>query len=412
MQRTAVAVVIASIVGVLLVGGVAAGDSLDATATMSDDATLDGVSSQQECDFPVEITDETGETVRLDEEPEEVVVLAPSAAQHMWEIGAQEKVTGMPVNQFTAYLDGSDERENVVGQYGTPNQEKVVGLEPDLVLAPNIISEDAVNSLREAGLTVYYSPVATSVDDVYGELERVGKLVGACEGAEQSIDEMQTTVEQIENAVADEESPSVYYDLGWPWTAGAETLENDIITRAGGQNIALEADTDGYFEISEEVIAANDPEWIIISEGAEVPDVTALQESTAVQEDQIIEVNPNFISQHGPRNVIPLEAMAESFHPEAIAEMRATPTPTPTPTATPEETDEELTETATDEEMTDEEMTDEEMTDEEMTETEMNTEDEGTATATEESDGSGPGFTVGAAAVALLTAGLLARYRR
>jgi PGF-CTERM protein len=61
---------------------------------------------------------------------------------------------------------------------------------------------------------------------------------------------------------------------------------------------------------------------------------------------------------------------------------------------------------------TDEEMTDEEMTDEEMTETEMNTEDEGTATATEESDGSGPGFTVGAAAVALLTAGLLARYRR
>jgi iron complex transport system substrate-binding protein len=402
MKRT-VLVAIASIVALTLAGGVVIGDTAPETHQKAVEGQMNSVSTQLECEYPVEITDATGETVRLEEEPEEVVVLAPSAAQHMWEIGAKEKVTGMPVNPFTAYLNGSEERENVVGQYGTPNQEKVVGLEPDLVLAPNIISEETVQSLRDAGLIVYYSPLADSVDDVYGELERVGKLVGACESAEETIDEMRTTVERIENAVADEESPTVYYDLGWPWTAGANTLENDLITRAGGQNIALEADTEGYFEISEEVVAANDPEWIIIAEGAEVPDVTALQESTAVQEGQIIEVNSNFISQHGPKNVVPLERMAESFHPEAIAEMRATPTPTPTPT--PDDTDEEMTETDTDEGMT---QTD---TDEEMTATDD--ESEATPTATEESeDGSGPGFTVGAAALALLTAGLLARYRR
>jgi iron complex transport system substrate-binding protein len=383
MQRALVALLVVLTMGPAAAGSIVTDGSTGLHAT--DTAPSLAANEQSECSFPVETEDNTGQTVTVEEEPEEVVVLAPSAAQHMWEIGAEEKVVGMPVNQFTAYLEGSEERTNVVGEFGQPNQEEVVALEPDLVLAPNVISEEAVTSLRDAGLTVYYSPIANSVNDVYGELDRVGQLVGACEGAEETITEMQNTVTMIEKAVADEEQPRVFYDLGGGWTAGENTLENDLITRAGGANIATAAEESDYFQLSEEVLVAEDPEWIVTHEGRELSEIAGLEESTAMQNDQIVEVNSNFISQHGPRNVIPLEGMAEAFHPEAMAEARATPTPTETPTATPTET---------------------------PTETEMDptpTEPEETETL---SDDDGAGFAVGVALAAIAALGVIARRRR
>lgn len=382
MQRRQIILAVAVTVGLVLAGGI---------ATASGSSGAESVATtQQTCEFPVEIEDGGGETVTVEEEPEEVVVLAPNNAQHMWEIGAEDKVVGMPVNPFTAYLNGSEDRTNVVDDQGMPVQEEVVALEPDLVIAASIIPEDSIQQLRDAGLTVYQSPVLVSVEDMYDEVERVGQLVGECEGATETVEETRERMNEVENAVEDEESPTVYYDLGFPFTVGESTLENQLITMAGGENIALEANETGYFEINEEVIAENDPEWLVLAEGAPIPDVTAIQESTAVQEDQIVRVNPNFISQHGPRNAIPLERMAEAFHAEAMAELDATPTPTPTPeetsTPTPEETP---------------------TPDETPTPTPEDTGDDGG-----DADDDGVGFAVPAAVVAVLVVALLGRYRR
>lgn len=382
MNRTDVLVLVAVIAGLVLTGGVVAADT----------GTESSPTSQLTCEYPQEIEDGSGETVTVDEEPEDVVVLAPNNAQHMWEIGAEDKVVGMPVNAFTSYLDGSEERTNVVDEQGLPVVEEVVDLEPDLVIAADIIPEDSVQQLREAGLTVYQSPLLTGVEDMFAEVERVGQLVGECDGAAETVEETRQRMNEIQEAVSDEDAPTVYYNLGFPFTVGEGTLENELITMAGGDNIASEAGS-GYFEISEEVIARNDPEWLVLQEGAPIPDVAAIQESTAVQEDQIVRVDPNYISQHGPRNVIPLEQLAEAFHPDAMAELDATPTPTPTETMTPtEEPTQTPSETATQTP--------------EATPT-------ATATPTEgDADGDGAGFAVGGAVIALLTVGLLARQRR
>ncbi|MEF8772443.1 MAG: vitamin B12 ABC transporter substrate-binding protein BtuF, partial [Halodesulfurarchaeum sp.] len=52
-------------------------------------------SETTDCSFPLTVTDATGEEVEIEEPPESVVTLAPSAAQTMWEIGAQEQVVGI-----------------------------------------------------------------------------------------------------------------------------------------------------------------------------------------------------------------------------------------------------------------------------------------------------------------------------
>ena len=388
MQRLLVAVLVVLAAGPAAVGGVAADGSIAVDGDHGASAA-DVASAQPECEYPLEVTDATGETVVIEEEPEEVVVTAPSAAQHLWDIGAREKVTGMPVNFFTSYLEGSEERTNVVGEQGAVVQETVVDLDPDLVLAPNVTAQENIQGLREAGLTVYHYPLATDLENVQELVRQSGQLVGECEGANEVVTDMQETIETIENAVADQDEPTVFYNLGFPFTAGSNTVEHDIITTAGGENLAADADS-GYFQISEEVLAAEDPEWIIILAGTELPDVAGIQESTAVQEDQIIEVNANLLNQHGPRTMIPLEQFAEAFHPEAIAEARATPTPTPTVTPT---------ETPADDPTPTETMADETPTDVEATETPSDGDD-------------GAGFAIGAALAAIAALAVIGQRRR
>ena len=307
MKRVALALLV-------VLAGVAGGVG---TATAATDADAQAV----ECEFPITVTDATGTEVRVEAEPDRVIVLGPSTAQTMWEIGAQGKVVGMPVNQYTAYLNGSEAKAHVVNDRGLPVQERVVNQSADLVLAPNIIQNDTVESLRSAGQTVYRFDAATTLEDVYAKTERTGLLVGEFESAARVSAEMRATVEAVRGAVADEPRPRVYYPLGGGYTAGSGTYIDDVIAAAGGANIAAEAGLSGYEAISNEVIGFRDPEWIVLAGLPAPPANLAVNRSTAVQNDQVLSVNANYLNQPGPRTLGPLVAMAEAFHPDAMADV-------------------------------------------------------------------------------------------
>ncbi|WP_135663435.1 PGF-CTERM-anchored ABC transporter substrate-binding protein [Halorhabdus rudnickae] len=270
-----------------------------------------------DCSFPIEVTDANGATVTVTEEPDDVVVLAPSAAQVMWEIGAQAKVVGMPVRYHTEYLERSTEKTNVVGEKGQPQIETIVGLEPDLVLAPNVVSEDAVEQLRNAGLTVYRFKQAASIADVIEKTRLTGRLVGEYDTAREVSARTQATLDAYRNATAGQDRPTVLYTLGGGYTAGPETFIGDVIDAAGGENVAAAANISEYDVISNEVIVNQDPDWIVVPSGVDVPSGSGINGTTAVQEGQVLRVDRNFMHQAGPRVTHPLEAMATTFHPDA-----------------------------------------------------------------------------------------------
>lgn len=270
-----------------------------------------------DCSFPVTVTDATGESVRVQAEPDRVVVLAPSAAQTMWAIGARERVFGMPVNRYTAYLEDREGVRDVVGEDGLPIDEAVVDLKPDLVLAPNVITNDTVAGLREADFRIYRFRDARSLSDVSAKTELTGLLVGEFEAAARTSAETRGTVAAVREAVAGEPRPRVYYHLGDGWTAGNGTFVDDLIETAGGENVADSAGIQGYDTISQEVLAEHDPEVVVVHEDAAVPDSPAVANSTAIAEGAVVRVESNFVNQPGPRVVTPLRRLAAAFHPEA-----------------------------------------------------------------------------------------------
>ena len=274
-------------------------------------------SAEGECDYPITVTDATGTEVTINESPDRVVTLAPSAAQTMWEIGAQDKVVG--ISARGTYLNGTEEKAIISSDEGFASTEKVVAQEPDLVLAPDIIDDNKVQQLRDAGLTVYNFEAASTLADVAEKTRLTGQLTGTCEGAEARATEFEDTVELVRTAVEDEEPPKVLYLLGGEFTAGGETYINDIIETAGGSNVAADAGITGYATISREVVANQSPEYIVISNEAAnvIPKTEAYNNTPAVQNGNIITVDANYLNQPAPRSTQVLEDFASAWHPEA-----------------------------------------------------------------------------------------------
>jgi iron complex transport system substrate-binding protein len=408
----------AALLTLLLVVGVvaqpvAAGAAPAATVGGQDGQRYD---YQTGCSFPFSATDAMGTEVTVDAEPERIVTLAPSAAQTLHEFGAFDKVVGVSNN--ADYLDGYEDK-TVVRQGFTVENEEIVGLEPDVVLAPNVVSNDTVESLRNSGLTVFKFEGAGNFSDVYDKTELIGSLTGECAAAEETVTDMQERVTAIREAVADEDRPGALYTF-FEFTTGSDTFIHSILTTAGTDNVAAEVGITGFTTeaLNPEVVANNseDIEWLIFnSNPASRPTSDVYNDTAAVRNNQTVVLNEDYLNQPAPRTVLALENLTRAVHPEAYREVQialgeATPTPTATTAATPGGT-EDVTPTATAAPTATDGDTSTATPADTATAspTEAMTEEPTETAAPETTSGSGPGFAVTTSVLALLAGALLAR---
>ena len=251
-----------------------------------------GNGGSAQCTFPFTEADATGTNVTIEERPERIVVLGPSAAQTVWELDAQDRVIGAPIAPYTSYLQGIDGKTNVLNADNyTVNQEAVVELEADLVLAPNIVPDDTIESLRDADQSVFKFGFGTSLEFVAEKTERTGQLIGSCSEAEAVNEQYWDRIEAVEEDAKDGGAPRVlYYTDGFG--AGSGTFIDEIITTAGGGNVAAENGVEGYGELNEEANVEWDPEVIVVSDsGPAVPASDAFDPTFAVETAQVVAVD-------------------------------------------------------------------------------------------------------------------------
>ncbi len=336
--------------------GAAAGAAGTADGASARSAASTGAAvaqTQATCAYPLTATDATGTEVTLDERPERVTTLNPSAAQTMWEIGGKAQVVG--VSQYASYLDGAETRTNVSAAGFGVSVEKVVGTNPDLVLAPNASSAETIRSLREAGLTVYHFRGATTVEDVANKTTLTGRLTGNCAGAAEANAWMTANVETAREATADTEAARALYPLGGGYIAGTGTFIEAMIETAGGTNVAAERDLAGYPQVNDEVVVDLAPDYLVVTDfSSYLVGEEPYASTPAVENDDVVEVNRDWMNQPAPRSVVMgVRTLTRGFHPDAAGAVAfetraeavaAMETPTPTATATESEP---ITDTAT-----------------------------------------------------------------
>jgi iron complex transport system substrate-binding protein len=270
-------------------------------------------------------TDDLGKTIELEGYPQKIVSLSPSTTEILFAIGAGGQVVGR--DEFSVYPEAALEVTNIGAMWDELPSEAILALEPDLVVAAQIISEDQVVALRDLGLNVYWQANPTSYEGLWENLRDFGRLTGHEAETETLITDLAARVKTVQDKTAPvSDRPSVFYELDAtdpsnPWTTGSGTFIDYIIAQAGGTNAASALQGD-YAQLSSEQLIAVDPEVILLADAlyGVTPESVAARPGwdviTAVKENALYPIDPNMMSVPGPRLVNALEETARLLHPE------------------------------------------------------------------------------------------------
>lgn len=264
--------------------------------------------------------DDLGRLVAINGTPQRIISLAPSNTEILFALGLGDKVVG--VTDWCDYPPEALDKEKV-GGYVTPDIEKIVALNPDLILVAYGTPMEVINNLVGLGLTVF-GIKTTDLDDLLNDIKRIGEITDKELEAQALTSEMAGNIEAIADAASElEQRPKVFYIVGHEpslWTAGQGTFIHELIEKGGGVNTCQ--NITGYSEISIEYVLARDPEIIITSEWSYdwAINSTDLAGTNASQSGRIYTCDDNLVQRPGPRLVEGLEWFAYFIHPEIFEE--------------------------------------------------------------------------------------------
>ena len=267
------------------------------------------------------VIDQMGREVRVPDEPQRIVALAPNITEIVFALEQEHRLKGV-----TRYSDFPPKATDLpkVGSYVHLDLEKIVALKPDLCIAiKDGNPKMAVRKLESLNIPVYaVNPV--SLDTVMDTIIEVGKLLNAGHKANVLVHNMRLRIHRVKALVEKSvHRPGVFFQIGISpiVSVGTPTFIHELIHIAGGTN--LSAGPVPYPRFSREQVIALSPEIIIItsmSRAAVFEQVKAdwnkWPNLPAVKNQRIFLEDSNLFDRPTPRLVDGLELLVKLIHPE------------------------------------------------------------------------------------------------
>lgn len=271
--------------------------------------------------YPVTLKDASGFSVTVKKEPRRIISLIPSTTEMLFALGLGDRVVG--VSNHDNYPEEAMTRTRVGAM--KVNAEIVLSLNPDIIVGDKRMSSGAVDELRQLGLTVFITG-GEQIDEVQKDIHTFGKLFNCIPEAKNVIERMNGEREKVLSriqAIPDstkvkvfiEHSPSLY-------TTGRGTFMHEIITLAGGTNIA--GKIDGWGRMTEEEVLQANPDVILYLTGGNRK--TKLRELmlarkawkniSAIKANRLYGIDKDIVSRPGPRLTKGLMSVAGVLYPE------------------------------------------------------------------------------------------------
>ncbi|MFO7611425.1 MAG: ABC transporter substrate-binding protein [Clostridia bacterium] len=268
-------------------------------------------------DTSYSVTDSQGTVMVFDEIPGTVISLAPNITEIIFALGQGEKLVAR-----TDWCNYPVEVNDVasVGNMDQPDVEKILELQPDLVLLSEITMKDIAMQIKDAGIPFFVIDNEESFEGAYTSIEMLGAVLRAEEKAAEITSGMKTIINDIIAKVAGADKPTVYYVMGYgeygDFTAGRGTFISGMISAAGGINVA--DDTEGW-SYSVEKIVEHNPDLLLLSvwaPAAGLREANGYKDLDAVKQNHMFAIDDDTLQRLGPRLAEAFADMAKAIHPE------------------------------------------------------------------------------------------------
>lgn len=274
---------------------------------------------------PGTFTDDLGREISIEGIPQRIISLAPSNTEILFALGLGDRVVG--VTEFCNHPEAAIAKPKI-GGFSTVDIERIVALEPDLILASSVHETKAIPRLEQLSLTVVALAPKT-LDRVLANIVLVGEVTGRSQEATHLVTSLRKRIKAITDktdSLPESQSPRVFYVL-WHeplMTVGSEARIHELIVKAGGINIAQDL-TGDYPTISLEAVILANPQVIIAGSGHGTGEDSTfqfaktepiLEDTNARHNNRVYKIDADLPSRPGPRIVDALEELARLIHPE------------------------------------------------------------------------------------------------
>lgn len=256
--------------------------------------------------FPVTVED-ARRSVTIEQRPQRIVSLSPSATETLFALGGGEQV--IAVDEESDYPP--EVPRTALSSY-QPSVEAIVGYEPDLVVLPASVPRDVSAGLRRVDLTVLAEPAPANLDDAYAQFRELGVATGHAAEGRRLAREVRAAVESEIEAAPPGRGLDFFHELDPDlYTVGNRNFIGRVYQRLGLGNVAEPAARRAgtpYPQLSSEVVVGADPDLIVLADTeccgqdpAQVARRPGWDEVAAVRNGAVVAIDDDVASRWGPR---------------------------------------------------------------------------------------------------------------
>lgn len=219
-----------------------------------------------------------GEVLTFHAVPRRVVVLSYGAAELVCALGAEEAIAAVApaediLEHTTARYRSALERLPILRHCGdgVPTMEELKALDPDLVICGWYYPQMTGGNLRKQSAIPFYItestiPEKAGLERLYQDILNLGRIFRAEDRAIALAEQMRQRIAVLTRRLLRRKPVRVFVYDGQqyePFTAGSGTLEQELISAAGGENVFGHLEG-SYHGVSWTEVAEAEPEVIVL----------------------------------------------------------------------------------------------------------------------------------------------------
>lgn len=257
------------------------------------------------------LVDDGGDEIRLAHLPARIVSLAPHVTELLFAAGASEQVIGAV--EFSDYPEQAKSIPRV-GSYNKFDLERIVALNPDLIIAWKSGNPDSqVNELIKLGFKVYFNE-PRQLEDVAQSLRQLGRLLATEAIANPVAREYEQRLSALRNQFKNRAKVRVFYQV-WKeplFTVNGEHIISRVIELCGGVNVFSDLKVLAP-NIDKEAVIAENPDVIVAGMNDSRLDWLSIWKQwtsiNAVKNNHLYAIDADLIVRHTPRILLGVERM-------------------------------------------------------------------------------------------------------
>lgn len=278
--------------------------------------------------------DNYGEKVTLTAIPQHVITMGPNDTELFCALGLNDKVIGCCLNNHSRgplpkYKKQFESIKELT--HAAPTKEAVLGSNTDFIYGIDWAFGD--EGVQKKELTEAHIPVmvnkAQNLKEEYNEIQQLGQVFHVEKQAQQLISNQKNRIATVQQKVSKQKPLRVLvYDSGENgiFTATGHNFENELIQKAGGQNIFSDLKNKEWTTVSSEEASKRNPQVIIVHDYdqpalktkiANIKKDPALKSCEAVKKNRFVAI-PLEAVLPGPRMAYTVEIFASAFHPKQV----------------------------------------------------------------------------------------------